>query len=141
MPKERYSLLVSDTCTGGALTESHTYAVDLKRILPLSLKCKKFVLYTSFYSTTPWGTGGNGSVVLQLNVPKNNTRYSYSNPTADPVVGIAKPVLCQQLNGQNAYFVSRLPETDCIPIVVDYPDNWSDIELTITTFTNILVNT
>ena len=99
------------------------------------------MLYTSFYSTNPWGTGGNGSVVLQLNVPSNSNRYSYSNPTADPVVGVAKPLICTLTNGQNAVFIYRLPESECVPVVVDYPDNWTELKLALTTYNNNLVNT
>lgn len=126
----RYNLYLTGETTGGATTDEATISYDLKQVLPLNLKDKKFILYSSFSSLNSWGTDQYGPIEIEVNLGTN--AYTRSNyPSTYTTVGVASPTQIQYDGTQYDYMYS-FNESSCFPTMIDYPTNQYNIKVRLT---------
>ena len=135
MVKERYNLFIEDVLGGGDTYEEFEYSYDLKQLLPLSLRDKKFLLRTSFHSTNTWSTEIHAGVRVSLNLPSSATNRQIT-PSEFVPVGVATPLVVNADKGSDTEFGYYMNESQCYPVVVDFPTD-NIIKLRLDTYDTI----
>ena len=131
MGKERYNLfLTGTTTTSSAKNETFSWSFDLKQLIPLDLRDKKFLLRTSFYFTEQVGTTNYATFQIGLNLPCSV--YSRAvTPVTHTTVGFARANFSYNTNSFTYYYNER----DCIVHTIDYPYLWETITLQLSNVT------
>lgn len=120
--KTRYTISFNGE-TGGVAAQLNEFVIeyDLRKLVPLEKRGSKFLLKTAFY-TGNFETSDLGAVKVFLQM--SATSYRSVSGDNGVLVGIATPKEC--LADQFAY---SYHESECIPIMLDYPETFSIVGL------------
>jgi hypothetical protein len=117
--KERFNLTILSGAVPGAaqIFLDSVFTVDLRRLIPVSLRARRFILRSSFSSDNA-GITDHGAILVYANFPQP---YSRNTPFSTfTFLGSAAPVLCElPSNG----FCYSFTEGDCCPVMIAYPEN------------------
>jgi hypothetical protein len=109
----RYTLFLSGTLQKVA-SQTITFQYDLRTLIPVSCRGKKFIITSSFDTTNIGGTDHSG-LIVSCNLPQTYNK-SYSS-SYNFVLGVAQPVFCQSNS-----FKYNYQETEYLGKMIDYPD-------------------
>jgi hypothetical protein len=115
------------------------FECDIRRLIPVDKRNKKFLMKTSFYTGSMEDKNIGCIAVSVTGFPTSgNKNYPETNLLR---VGTATPKICQMDFGDNADFIYVYSESDCVPMVVDYPEIYRfDITLSTLSADDILAN-
>lgn len=114
---ERYNLYLTGVVTAATATNI-TFDYDLKQLLPLNLRNKRFLLKSSFSTLKDWGA--SEYVAIQVSTNLTSTMYAKETTyTGYTRLGIGRATLFDIANNKYGY---SFTESECFPVMLDYPD-------------------